>query len=185
MRALYIATRRFGPGAAEWESYRRWSALELTELVSLDLMLCPSVLEEIITEDWDHIVNQDFMLNYFTNLDYLVRRVGHLHGRNLLAVYRNPEAHPPAPETQRYQFVFEGYDLVEVNGGPSALTNCGGFPEAFSNGELSSHGLLLSLTRANEVRQALRDLYPSEPHAQCDVWAIYRAAPVGRGVAPD
>jgi hypothetical protein len=175
MGALYIVTRRFDPGVAEWESYRRWSALELTELVSLDSMLCPTVLEEIIAEDWDHIVNQDFMLNYFIDLDYLVQRVGHLQGRNLLAVYRNPEAHPPPPETQKHQFVFEGYDLVEVNGGPSALTNCGGFSEAFANGELSPHGLLLSLDRANEVRKTLRDRYPSEPHAECDVWAIYRA----------
>jgi hypothetical protein len=115
------------------------------------------------------------MLNYFTDLDYLVQRVGHLHGRNLLAVYCNPEDHPPPPETNKYQFAFEGYDLLEVNSGPSALTNCGGFPAAFANSELSSHGLLSSLQRANEVRQALRSRYPSEPHAQCDVWAIYRA----------
>jgi hypothetical protein len=177
MGPLYIVTERFHPGgdAAEWEQYRRWSGLDLTELISLDPTLCPSVLQEISDEDWPHIVNQDFMLRYFTDLDHLVRRVGSLRDRNLLAVHRNPESEPTTPLSPGHQFVFEGYDLVGVDGGPSALSNCGGFPKAFANAELTPHGLLASLSRANEVRRTLRDRYPSEPHAICDVWAIHRA----------
>jgi hypothetical protein len=177
MGPLYIVTERFpsegNPQA--WSGYLRWSGLKLTELVSLDSILCPSVLSEIADGDWDHIVNQDNMLKYFTELDYLVGRVGHLRGRNLLGVYRNPGTHPMAPVASKFKFVFEGYDLVEVAGGPSALTNCRGFPAAFSNVELSSHGLLPSLERASEVQITLRQRYPSEPHSSCDVWAIYRA----------
>jgi hypothetical protein len=132
MEPLYIVTERFPSegNRQAWSDYLRWSGLKLTELVSLDSMLCPSVLSEITEGDWDHIVNQDNMLKYFTELDYLVSRVGHLRGRNLLGVYRNPGTHPMAPVASKFKFVFEGYDLVEVDGGPSALTNCRGFPAA-------------------------------------------------------
>ena len=113
--------------------------------------------------------------SYFTDL-HLVRRVGHLRERNLLGVYRNPGAHPDGPPPSSFEFRFEGYDLVEAGGSTSALTNGGGFPKPFSNDELSKHGLLESLQRANDVQRCLRQRYPEEPHAACDVWAIFRAA---------
>jgi len=74
-----------------------------------------------------------------------------------------------------YDFRFEGYDLADVDGSTSALTNCGGFPLAFSNDELTSHGLLPSLERASEAQQALAAHYPEEHHADCSVWALFRA----------
>jgi hypothetical protein len=67
-----------------------------------------------------------------------------------------------------------GYDLVDVQHSASALSNCGGFPHAFSNEELTSKGLLASHARAVEVQAALRRHYPQEPHADCHVWAIFR-----------
>jgi hypothetical protein len=174
---LYIVTERFSPAncGTAWKGYLQWSNLhQLTELVSLDSMLCKPVIRELVDEDWAHIVNEDFMLSYFTDVEYLVRRAGHLRDRNLLCVYRNPATHPAGPVAASFHFGFEGYDLVEVGGGPSALTNCGGFPNAFSNEELSPHGLLPSLDRAAEVQEALRRHYPDEPHACCDLWAIFR-----------
>ena len=41
-------------------------------------------------------------------------------------------------------FEFVGYDLVDIQSTASALTNCGGFQEVFSNNELSEKGLLKS-----------------------------------------
>jgi hypothetical protein len=181
MRPLYIVTERFGPGVrgVEWEKYVLWSGLlQLDELVSLDSILCRAVVQEVRAEDWPHIVNEDHMLGYFVDLDYLVERAGHLRERNLLCVYRNPESHPEPPPVTSYRFVFEGYDLVETGGGPSALTNCGGFPLAFSDAEIGPHGLLSSLDRASEVSRALREQYPAEHHARCDLWCIYRAQAV-------
>ena len=178
MGPLYIVTARFGPTGAgpAWERYLEWSSLhQLTEVVSLDSMLCEPIISDLADDDWAHVVNEDFMTSYFTDLDHLVRRVGHLRDRNLLCVYRNPEAHPDGPGTTSFHFRFEGFDLVEAGGGPSALTNCGGFPKAFSNDELSEHGLLETLERANDVRRALQQHYPEERHAVCDVWAIFRA----------
>jgi hypothetical protein len=184
LRPLYIVTERFGPGVPGngWPGFLKWSGLvQMTEVVSLDSLLCGPIVREVLDADWPHIVNEDFMLNYFVDVDYLVERVGHLRDRNLLCVYLNPQFHPGPPPVMNHQFVFEGYDLMETGGGPSALTNCGGFPAAFSGAELSPHGLLSSFDRANEVRRALRQHYPDEPHASCDLWCIYRADAIERG----
>lgn len=177
MGPLFIVTEPFGPESGEsWRRYLAWSALDqLTEVVSLDSCLCPPVVRGPLAADWDHIVNEDFMLDYFTDLDYLLGRCGGVANRNLLCVFRNPDVHP-TPPAGPHHFRFEGYDLVDVQGGISALTNCGGFPLAFANDELSTHGLLPALERARDVQRALLQHYPSEPHAACHLWAVFRAS---------
>jgi hypothetical protein len=176
MGPWFIVTETFDPRRGEaWHRYVAWSKLtQLTEVVSLDSNLCPPVVGEIRDEDWPHIVNEDFMTNYFTDLEYLLRRCGDVADRNLLCVFRNPEAHP-TPPAGPHGFRFEGCDLVDIQGGISALTNCGGFPLAFSSDELSSHGLLPSLERGREVQRALRERYPLDHHANCHVWSLFRA----------
>jgi hypothetical protein len=71
-------------------------------------------------------------------------------------------------------FAFAGFDLVDVRGDISALTNCGGFDGVFLNAELSEPGLLTNLTRAQQVQTSLRLEYPEESHAECHVWGIWR-----------
>jgi len=114
------------------------------------------------------------MLDYFTDLDFLKNQVATLENFNLLCVFRNPTCHFEKSPTDAFDFV--GYDLVEAQTGISALTNCGGFPEAFSNSELSPRGLLEDFGRALEVKDRLSSRYPDDPHANCDLWAIYRAS---------
>ncbi len=58
----------------------------------------------------------------------------------------------------------------------SALSNCGGFPDAFANSELTPFGLLASHARGMEVQARLREHYPDDPHADCHLWAIFRLA---------
>ena len=72
-----------------------------------------------------------------------------------------------------------GYDLVDVQGSASALTNCGGFPDVFDNHEISSKGLLTSYPRALQVQSELRSKHPDEHHADCHLWAIARAVTRG------
>lgn len=172
----FLVNQRFHPNTrADWDSYVSWLGIDLEEVVSLDTWLCPRVLRGVRDDDWPYLVAEEGDFDSFTDLDHLVDRVGHLRGRNLLCVYRNPPAPPPAPVSARYDFLFLGHDLVEVGGGISALTNCGGFPDAFASDELAPHGLLASLARANQIQQVLRARYPLVPHANCDVWAIFRA----------
>src|SRR5262245_31658494 len=170
MQPWFIATESFGPHAGDiWTRYVEWSGLEhLQEVVSLDPMLCPTVLPDIAPHYWDHIVNEDFMLVFFTDLDFLLEQIRDIPDRNLLCVYRNPPGEPP-PYEGSIRFDFLGYDLVDVEGSASALTNCGGFPDVFANSELSSIGLLASHARALEVQAELRAKYPDEVHADCHV----------------
>ena len=184
MQPWYIATKTFTPRHAGWAMYIAWSGLtQLEEVVSLDPMLCPSLLPDIKTEYWPHIVNEDFMLNFFVDLAFLLDQIPDVAERNLLCVFRNPSSQPPLPGGS-LNFELLGYDLVDIQASASALTNCGGFPDVFENSELSSKGLLTSCSRALEVQSELRRRYPEEPHADCHVWAILRTIAPSRGL-PD
>jgi len=176
MTPWFIATEQFGPWDGEsWERYVRWSGLtHLEEVVSLDPVLCPTVLPEIKDDYWPHIVNEDFMLSFFVDFEFLMQQVSGILKKNVLCVFRNPTNHPGPPSILS-EFAFLGYDLVDVEGSASAFMNCGGFPDVFANSELSSTGLLPTHARALEVQTQLRKLHPEEHHANCHVWAIFRA----------
>jgi len=53
----------------------------------------------------------------------------------------------------------------------------------FGKEEISDLGLLQNLVQAEEVQRGLRTAYPFEPHAECDVWAIWRLGEPGRAGA--
>jgi hypothetical protein len=181
MQPWFIATDPFTSRAGEaWTKYIAWSGLtQLDEVVSLDPMLCPTLLPEVKDEYWPHIVNENFMLDFFVHLDFLLDQVAGIPEHNLLCVYRNPPS-PPPPCDGTVSFEFLGYDLVDVQASASALSNCGGFPDVFNNAELSSKGLLSSHARAFQVQAELREKHPEEHHADCHVWAIFRAVAGGK-----
>lgn len=172
---VYAARRRFGPHHGErWTAWLAWSGLaQVQELVSLDTILCPEAPEGLIAEDWEHNVRADYQVMHFRSLAYLMQRVAGTPDLNVLALLEDPTAvevariRPPG-------FDLVGFELLDVHGDVSALTNCGGFPEVFAGGELNSFGLLSDLSRADDVRRDLRSAYPREPHAACDVWALWR-----------
>jgi hypothetical protein len=174
-KPLYIAKRRFGPSAGEnWRRYVAWSGLtQLHEVVSLDTMLCPTVPQELVAADWDHNVHADYQTSYFRSLEYLRVRVAREPELNILAVLQQPSAEE-LERSAPLGFGFLGFDIVDVRGDVSALTNCGGFEDVFAREELSPLGLLTDLRRANDVRHGLRAAYPTESHAECHVWAIWR-----------
>ena len=175
MTPLFLVTERFDLSAGErWDDYIRWARIpNLLEVVSLDSTLCPRIVTEFIDEDWAHIVNADYRLNYFCDLNYLMRRAGDGPRRNVLGLYRNPESHIEAPPAAG-NFAFVGYDLIEEMTQISALTNCGGFPETFSNEELNERGLISSFARAKEIQRLLPANNPQEPHAECELYAVWR-----------
>jgi hypothetical protein len=171
----FIATEQFDKSDAGWAKYIAWSGLEqLEEVVSLDSSFCPTVLPDIKAEYWNYIVNEDFMLHFFTDLDYLRSEIVSILRKNLLCVFRNPFGQPSEAQVPE-GFEFIGYDLLDKESGTSALMNCGGFPKAFSNSELSEKGLLRAHERARTVQDALVREYPHEHHADCHLWAIFRA----------
>ena len=175
MHPLFIAKRPFDPSAGEaWSRYLAWSGLsQLTEVVSLDGMLCPTVPEELSAEDWNYNVHADYLAFFFRSPEYLRRRVSGEGRLNLLAVLQNP-THSDVMAMAVPGFTFVGFDVVDIHGDISALTNCGGFEGVFRNAELSELGLLSDLARAQRVQADLRVKYPNESHAQCHIWAVWR-----------
>jgi len=174
-KPIYIAVERFDPSnGAKWQKYYQWANIPgLAEVISLDSLVCPRLITEFESEDWAHIVTEDFRLQYFHDLEYLLQRVAHVARKHVLGVYRNPEMHiEDQPGGGR--FVFVGYDLIEEQTQISALTNCGGFPDSFSNGELNKFGLIASFGRAAEIRRQLRENHPAEHHANCELYAIWK-----------
>lgn len=172
----YVAVERFSPKINQeaWSKYIDFCHLnQLKEVVSLDSSLCPNIIHSPIAEDWKFLVKEDPQPFYFTDLDYLIRRVKANPITQILAIIRNSliECKNVFNDTR---FTFLGYDLMDKDDDISALLNCGGFPEVFSNHELSEYGLILSLERANEVRKLLKEKNPEERHADCNVWAIWR-----------
>ena len=176
MKPVFVAKRRFAPSAGErWARYIAWSGLsQLRELVSLDEILCPTVPETLTSADWSYNVHADYQTFYFSSLQYLLARVTGEADLNILAILQNPSFADLSGVLPGFSFA--GFDLLDICGDVSALTNCGGFPQVFSNTELSELGLLQDLERAYEVQRALRVVYPDEAHAQCHVWAIWRLA---------
>jgi hypothetical protein len=173
MTPWFIATEKFEKSDPAWDKYIAWSELDqLSEVVSLDPGLCPTVLPDIKNEYWSRIVNEDFMLRFFTDPDYLRSEIKPIQRKPFLCVFRNPSAHPETVVPNGFEFV--GYDLVDIESTASALTNCGGFPDVFSNNELTEKGLLRSYERAREVQIELHRQNPHEIHANCHVWAIFR-----------
>lgn len=172
---LFIATERFDPTDGEkWQKYFDWAKIPaLKEIVSLDCLLCPHLVKEFTDEDWDHIVNENFRLDYFYHLDYLLNRVKDKPRRNVLGLFRNPNQHfTEFPTTGDFSFI--GYDLIDEQTQISALTNCGGFPDSFSKEELNVFGLITQFNRASVVRNTLAEKHPEEAHAQCELYAIWR-----------
>jgi hypothetical protein len=176
MKPWFTATEPFSPKDGErWTQYIAWSGLsQLEEVASLDEMLCPSLLPKVKGEYWPHIVNENFMLRFFVNFDFLAREIESIEVKNVLCVFRDPSRQPEAPSFAEFDFL--GYDLVDREGSTSALTNCGGFPDVFANSELSKTGLLTDFERAVEVQKTLRLAHPEEHHADCHLWAVFRLA---------
>jgi hypothetical protein len=173
MTPWFIALKTFGPAdGAKWVDYVKWSGLhQLEELISLDTILCPTLLPDIRADYWPHIVNEDYHLHFFTDLAFLRRHVSAIDGGRILCVYRNP-ASPPVLSPQLSGFRLIGYDLVDEKGDVSALSNCGGWPGILDNSELSSKGLIESHARAVQLKELLARHHPEEPHARCNVWAV-------------
>lgn len=170
---LYIAVERFGPPDSAWRDFVGWSGLtNLEEVVGLDSLLNRPALAEIEDEYWKHIVNEDHMLDFFTDFDFMLRQLPDIQGLNILGVIKAPTQ--DVSELDWSDFRFLGYELLDQDNAISALTNCGGFPEAFTIRDLTEIGLVASFDRATEVQQALRTFYPEERHADCNIWAIFR-----------
>ena len=184
MTPAFIATHKFDQSDGErWANYFEWAKIpRLSDLVSLDGSLSGSILPDLTENDWPHI-DYDFpTYGFFRELSYLINRTKGISRRNVLGVLKNPDSHIQSPPFTE-PFIFAGYDLIEDATSISAMTNCGGFPEVFDSHELNHHGLLDSFQRAAEIQIRLKEQYSEEPHADCELYAIWRLNETEQGAA--
>ncbi|MCY7273059.1 MAG: hypothetical protein LH702_04765 [Phormidesmis sp. CAN_BIN44] len=178
MKVVFAALEAFDPTYGElWKSYVAWSKLtHLCEVVSHDHMLCPSIIEKLVDEDWNYLAYTDVISfpMLFSDLDYLFRRVGRTDKKfQIIATAREPEK----DNLQSFcnpRFELKGFDLVDEALGTSTLTNCGGFDNAFSGSDLSECGLIRDREKALAVRRLLSMNYPEERHADCEMWGVWK-----------
>lgn len=179
MTVVFTAVQQFDPNdGGRWRDYIQWSGLtHLREVVSLDILLCPNLVGELVPEDWEYNVHEDFKLHLFRDAEYICRRTQGKDRVQILALMQNP-AENDFSNFAHSRFQFRGFDLVELQTGISALVNCGGFDNAFVAADLSDCGLLPELSKALEVQKRLRTEYPDEHHVNCDLWAIWKMGAV-------
>lgn len=163
---------------------------QLTELVSLDHLLCPELCEPDYNsaEDWKYIhTNQSHITHFYTSREYVLRNAAGLNRFHFLAVVIDPgrECREIGPEG----FEFAGYELLDLGFAISVLNDCfstdpdqpSAYPLAFDIHELNSHGLIDDYARAAEIRDALHKHYPEDGHAaDVTIFAVWRHCNLGR-----
>jgi hypothetical protein len=159
---LLTVARFDAADGAPWQRFVQWSGLQhLEEVVSLDPHLCPptdgAAAAQCPPDPWPTAAPAGPRLQ-------------------LLAALEEPEAASLAGvDHERFEFL--GFDLIEPQAGLSVLTNCGGFPQAFTTRDLSRAGLIPDFEGAQAVRRRLGAAYPNDPHARCRLWALWRVRP--------
>ena len=174
MSPIFIACRKFDPHCGEaWSSYIAWSGLQqVTELVSLDNILCPLIIQELIEEDWEYNVHANNRVYFFRDYQYLKRRIAYdASQHNLLGIFERPTQTPAAMDA----FTFCGYEIWDSHESISVLTNCGAFPDVYSPAELNQFGLLTDLAHANRIAETIRNTHWADDHCRdCHVWGVAR-----------
>lgn len=174
MIPVFVACHKFNPSCgASWSTYIEWSGFgHIQEIVSTDIILCPSLIDTLIDEDWSFNIQADNCTHMFYDYEYLKRRIGYDSSRhNILALTERP-THAPAPIDG---FVFCGYDILDSNGSISVLVNCGAFPSIYTADDLNQFGLVDDLERVTQIAETIRNTNPGDPHCwDCHVVGIAR-----------
>jgi hypothetical protein len=172
----YTAIERFDCNNGErWLGYTRWlGRTDLERVVTLDSVLCPPVVHVESSDDWQFVSQEEFMLDFFTDLDFVLRRVSGHRPSVVIAVARNP-SDAEISDFARPNFELAGFDIVDAQFNASALLNGCNFPGAFDVSELSPEsGLIKSRQRAFRIRDVLHQRYPNRDKTPSHVWAIWR-----------
>src|SRR3954464_4455142 len=72
---VYTIIESFSPSDGErWTKYCAWRGINFERFDSIDGILRPSLCSKPSDEDWPHILKEDFMLHYFTDLEYAQKK---------------------------------------------------------------------------------------------------------------
>jgi hypothetical protein len=174
MISVFVACQKFEPSCGDsWSSYIEWSGLRhIEEIVSSDIILCPSLIDTLMDEDWNFNVHADNRLHFFYDYEYLKRRIGYDSSRhNILSLTEHPTRILPPIDG----FTFCGYDILDSDNLISLLLNCCTAPSLCAAHDLNQLGLIDDLDRATKIAETTRDKYPDDHHCRdCHVFGIAR-----------
>lgn len=174
MISLFVACHKFDPSCGDsWSNYIESSGFQhIQEIVSTDIMLCPSLIDTLIYEDWNFNIHADYRTHFFYDYQYLKRRIEYDSSRhNILALTERPTQNP----TPIDGFEFCGYDILDSGDSYSVLVNCGGFPSIYTADDLNQLGLVDDLDRVTKIAETIRDAHPNDDHCwDCRVLGIAR-----------
>jgi hypothetical protein len=126
------------------------------EIVSFDCSLCN------IDEFWN---NDDNLMLLEYPLDY---------DEQIIAYFKNPAEDHSLRKLEK-SFEFCGYDLSEEQTLISAITNCGSlFENTIPLSMLNKFGLFDSHVEVFKMQKVLRERFPDEEHAWCEVYELWR-----------
>ncbi|XZE52888.1 hypothetical protein SH139x_004814 [Planctomycetaceae bacterium SH139] len=177
---IFTARERFTPDdSAAWAKYIAWIGFTAaTEIVTLDHVLCPELIDSPTDSDWPHNVQEDYRTTWFHDLAYLRKRCNWRIGQNqIIAMIDAPETELPPPSG----FTHCGFDILDGYDSISVLTNCGPFPGLIDPKSVNSFGLLSSLQVAQSIADKMRIDFPDDPHCcDCVVWQIAQDTDPGK-----
>ncbi len=172
---FYTAIERFDPDNGErWAGFTRWlGRTDLKRIVTLDSTLCPPVVHPESASDWQFVAKEEFMLDFFTSLNFVLQRIADRRPSTVLAVARDPSAEE-VHSFSHPDFELAGFDVVDTQFTASALLN-NRFPGVINISKLSiESGLFKSREWAFKIRNTLRQHHPDREDARCYVWAVWR-----------
>jgi hypothetical protein len=183
MEIFYTATPKLSPESGlvgqrcyiTWEGYRSCFGMDhLTEVITLDTMIGSGIIERDNDLDSAFLLWESFVPDLYTSLDYVLSKIQDKDpsSYNVLAVTKEPSVPCESLDIEGFEFV--GYDLMDVYGDISSLTNCTGFENTIQPEDVNTFGLGQTYDRAYELQEDLVKDNPDHSHASCFVWAIWR-----------
>jgi hypothetical protein len=174
MSRMFAACQRFDQRNGDsWSRFIEWTGFQhIREIVSIDTMLCPSLIDELADEDWQYNIHADYRTSFFRDAKYLRRRIDYdCFRHNILALTKEPTSFVEPPNG----FAFRGYDILDSYDSISVLTNCGAFPSIYSVEDINEYALVSDLDRVTEIASAIRKPHWDDHRRQeCRVWGIAR-----------
>lgn len=164
---LFTIIESFSPQDGDrWKSYCEWRGLNFEAFESIDGILRTNLFTPGTDEDWQHIVNQNFMLHLFTNFDYALKKHKEIGKGDLVGL--RFEGHDESDSR------FLGYDLIDKYCDVSLLTNWGNDVEII-NRSLTPFALISNRKIIEDVQAELFRTNGNDGHVEwCRIVSIYR-----------
>ena len=164
---LYTIINSFSPADEDsWNTYCNWRGIQFGRFDSIDGILRPSLIDPIEDEDWEHVVNEDFMLHLITNIKYARKRLAGLGKGDLLAI--KFEDH----DTEDHAFL--GFDIIDGYYNDSLLSNWGNDVDVVNN-HIGSNALIKEFKDIEYVYKYLKEKHIEDDHvADCKIVSIYK-----------